>query len=67
MVNLDSVILAERPKMKPHLPAMREKIAAVMGVDPETIGIKATTNEKQDSVGAEHSIAVHAVVLLEKI
>ena len=66
LVNLDSVILAERPKMKPHLPAMREKIAAVMGVDPETIGIKATTNEKQDSVGSEQSIAVHAVVLLEK-
>jgi 2-C-methyl-D-erythritol 2,4-cyclodiphosphate synthase len=53
--------------MKPHLPAMREKISAVMGVDPETIGIKATTNEKQDSVGMENAIAVHAVVLLEKV
>jgi 2-C-methyl-D-erythritol 2,4-cyclodiphosphate synthase len=67
LVNLDSVILAERPKMKPHLPAMREKIAAVMAVNPELIGIKATTNEKQDSIGAENAIAVHAVVLLEKI
>ena len=66
VVNIDSVIIAERPKMKPHITAMRDKIAAAMGIAPDLVGIKATTNEKQDSMGAEASIAVHAVVLLEK-
>jgi 2-C-methyl-D-erythritol 2,4-cyclodiphosphate synthase len=65
VVNLDSVIIAERPKMKPHIAAMRENIATTMGIEPDQVGIKATTNEKQDSMGAEASIAVHAVVLLE--
>ena len=66
VVNIDSVIIAERPKMKPHITAMRDNIAAAMGIEPDLVGIKATTNEKQDSMGAEASIAVHAVVLLEK-
>lgn len=65
VVNIDSVIIAERPKMKPHITAMRDNIAAAMGIAPDLVGIKATTNEKQDSMGAEASIAVHAVVLLE--
>ena len=65
VVNIDSVIIAERPKMKPHITAMRDKIAAAMGIAPDLVGIKATTNEKQDSMGAEASIAVHTVVLLE--
>lgn len=65
VVNIDSVIIAERPKMKPHIIAMRDNIAAAMGIAPDLVGIKATTNEKQDSMGAEASIAVHAVVLLE--
>ena len=65
VVNIDSVIIAERPKMKPHLALMRDKIAGTMGIAPDLVGIKATTNEKQDSMGAEASIAVHAVVLLE--
>ncbi len=65
VVNLDSVIIAEQPKMKPHIATMRENIAATMGLEPDRVGIKATTNEKQDSMGAEASIAVHAVVLLE--
>ena len=65
VVNIDSVIIAERPKMKPHITAMRDKIAAAMDIAPDLVGIKATTNEKQDSMGAEASIAVHAVVLLE--
>ena len=65
VVNIDSVIIAERPKMKPHIKAMQEKIAATLGIALDLVGIKATTNEKQDSMGAEASIAVHAVVLLE--
>jgi 2-C-methyl-D-erythritol 2,4-cyclodiphosphate synthase len=66
IVNIDSVIVAERPKIKPHIPAMKQKIAAVLQLDPEQVGVKATTNEKLDAVGQEAGIASHAVVLLEK-
>ncbi len=44
--NIDSVIVAEQPKLKPHLPAMKETLGKTLGIDPELIGIKATTNEK---------------------
>ncbi len=62
--NIDSVIVAERPKMKPHLNAMREKLAQTLEVEPDQIGIKATTNEKMGPVGREEGIAVYAVALL---
>lgn len=64
--NLDSVIVAERPKLKPHIAAMRDRLADIMQLDPARIGIKATTNEKLDAVGREEGIAVYAVVLLVK-
>ena len=44
--NIDSVVVAERPKLKPHISKMRDKLAAVLEVEPNQIGIKATTNEK---------------------
>jgi 2-C-methyl-D-erythritol 2,4-cyclodiphosphate synthase len=62
--NLDSVIVAERPKIKPHLEAMRGKLATTLDLEPELIGIKATTNEKLDAVGREEGIAAYAVTLL---
>ncbi len=62
--NLDSVIIAERPKLKPHIPAMRDRLAQVLNLDPDQVGIKATTNEKLDATGREEGIAVHSVVLL---
>jgi 2-C-methyl-D-erythritol 2,4-cyclodiphosphate synthase len=64
--NIDSVIVAERPKMKPHLIAMRSKLAATLNINPEQVGIKATTNEQLGPVGREEGIAVYAVVLLVK-
>ena len=64
--NIDSVIVAERPKMKPHLIAMRTKLAATLNINPEQVGIKATTNEQLGPVGREEGIAVYAVVLLVK-
>jgi len=64
--NIDSVVIAERPKLKPHIPAMRDRLAAVLGLSPDQIGIKATTNEKLDAVGQEAGIAAYAVTLLEK-
>ncbi|AKE64953.1 2-C-methyl-D-erythritol 2,4-cyclodiphosphate synthase [Microcystis aeruginosa NIES-3806] len=64
--NIDSVIVAEKPKMKPHLNAMRAKLAATLKINPEQVGIKATTNEQLGPVGREEGIAVYAVVLLVK-
>jgi 2-C-methyl-D-erythritol 2,4-cyclodiphosphate synthase len=64
--NIDSVIVAERPKMKPHLSTMQEKLAKTLNINPEQVGIKATTNEQLGPVGREEGIAVYAVVLLVK-
>jgi 2-C-methyl-D-erythritol 2,4-cyclodiphosphate synthase len=62
--NIDSVVVAERPKLKPHIAAMRAKIAGVLNLPPEQIGIKATTNEKLGPVGREEGISAYAVALL---
>lgn len=64
--NLDSVIVAERPKLKPHLQAMRDRLATVLTIAPDQISIKATTNEKLGPVGREEGIAAYAVALLVK-
>jgi 2-C-methyl-D-erythritol 2,4-cyclodiphosphate synthase len=64
--NIDSVIVAERPKLKPHIEAMKGKLAAVMGLAPDQVGVKATTNEKLGPTGREEGIAAYAVVLLEQ-
>ena len=65
LANLDSTVCLERPKLKPHIPAMRACIAGILGVDVDAIGIKATTTEKLGFVGLEQGISAHAVVLLE--
>jgi 2-C-methyl-D-erythritol 2,4-cyclodiphosphate synthase len=62
--NLDSVIVAERPKLKPHLPAMRDRLASVLAVSADQVGIKATTNEKLGPAGREEGIVAYAVALL---
>ncbi|NJO43591.1 MAG: 2-C-methyl-D-erythritol 2,4-cyclodiphosphate synthase [Cyanobacteria bacterium RU_5_0] len=64
--NLDSVIVAERPKLKPHLQAMRDRLATVLQLTADQISIKATTNEKLGPVGREEGIAAYAVTLLVK-
>ncbi|NJP12377.1 MAG: 2-C-methyl-D-erythritol 2,4-cyclodiphosphate synthase [Leptolyngbyaceae cyanobacterium RU_5_1] len=64
--NIDSVIVAERPRLKPHIPAMRDRIATILNLQPDQVGIKATTNEKLDATGQEKGIAAYAVVLLER-
>jgi 2-C-methyl-D-erythritol 2,4-cyclodiphosphate synthase len=64
--NLDTVIVAERPKIKPHIQAMRDRLASVLELAPDQIGIKATTNEKLGPVGREEGIAAYAVALLLK-
>jgi len=62
--NIDSVIVAERPKLKPYIQPMRDRIASALNLRPDQVGIKATTNEKLDAVGQEAGIAAYAVVLL---
>ncbi|ACC84124.1 2-C-methyl-D-erythritol 2,4-cyclodiphosphate synthase [Nostoc punctiforme] len=64
--NIDSVVVAERPKLKPHIHNMRDKLAAILELESNQIGIKATTNEKLGPVGREEGICAYAVVLLLK-
>lgn len=65
--NLDVTVLAQRPKLKPHIPAMREKLAAACGVALSCISIKATTEEGLGFTGNEEGIAAHAVCLLTRV
>ncbi|AOW99591.1 2-C-methyl-D-erythritol 2,4-cyclodiphosphate synthase [Moorena producens PAL-8-15-08-1] len=62
--NIDSVVVAERPKLKPHIKTMRDRLSVVLDLKPDQIGIKATTNEKLGPVGREEGIAAYAVALL---
>ena len=66
VVNVDSVVVAERPKLKPHIAAMRAAIASRMDLDADQVGVKATTNEKLGAEGREEGISCHAVALLQK-
>ena len=65
--NLDSVIVAERPKIMPYVDSMKKNISETLNIDEDLIGIKATTNEKLGPEGREEGISCHSVVLLEKI
>ena len=62
--NLDVTVLCQRPKLAPHIPAMRERLAAACGVPVEQISIKATTEEGLGFTGSGEGIAAHAVCLL---
>ena len=64
--NIDSVIVAEKPKINPHVELMKNKISHTLQIDVSFIGIKATTNEKLGPEGREEGISCHSVVLLEK-
>ncbi len=64
--NIDSVIVAERPKIKPHVQLMKNNISNTLQIDGSFIGIKATTNETLGPEGREEGISCHSVVLLEK-
>ena len=66
LINADVTIIAQAPKMLPHVPAMRANIAADLKVDVDFINVKATTTEKLGFEGRKEGIAVQAVVLIEK-
>ena len=64
--NVDATVCAERPKLNPHIPAMQQMLAEVMGVDADDVSIKATTTEKLGFTGREEGISAFATVLIEK-
>lgn len=66
IVNIDSSLCLEKPKIKPHIPAMQETIARILNIDMDDVSIKATTTEKMGFVGREEGVTAHAVVLLQK-
>ena len=67
VVNIDSIVAAERPKLKPHIEQMRKNVAEILEIAVDDISIKATTEEKLGFTGREEGIKSYAVVLLKKI
>jgi len=64
--NVDATVLAQRPKLAPHIPLMRERLAAAMGIGPEQVSVKATTEEGLGFTGTGEGMAAHAVALIEE-
>lgn len=67
LVNLDSTVILEKPKLNPHIPEMQEIISKILETDPNNVSIKATTHEKVDSFGESLAIKAYCVCLLDKI
>ena len=67
VVNVDMTIMAQRPKLSPHIPAMQACLANVMGCDADQVSIKATTTEKLGFTGRQEGISAYAVCLVEKV
>ncbi len=67
IVNIDSTVIAQAPKLSPHIDMMREKLADALGTDKENISVKATTEEKLGFTGQGLGIAAHAVCLIEQL
>lgn len=65
IVNIDASLCLEAPKIKPHIPAMQQVIATILGITVKDISIKATTTEKMGFVGREEGLVAHAVCLLK--
>lgn len=64
--NIDATVCAERPKLSPHIDAMRDCLAAVIGCDADCVSIKATTTERLGFTGRKEGISAYAVCLIEK-
>ena len=65
LANVDSIIMLERPKLRPHIDAMRENLARLLEVEIDSVSIKAKTGEKVDAVGERKAVRAEAIVLLE--
>lgn len=66
IINIDSTVCLEAPKIKPHVPAMQKAISTVLGIAEDDISIKATTTEKMGFAGREEGLYAYAVVLIQK-
>jgi 2-C-methyl-D-erythritol 2,4-cyclodiphosphate synthase len=64
--NVDATLVLERPKIMPHVPAMRTVMAPLLGVAEDAVSIKATTNEKMGFVGREEGVSAYAVALVQR-
>lgn len=64
--NVDATVCAERPKINPHVPAMKACLAQVMGIDEDDVSVKATTTERLGFTGREEGISAYAVALIER-
>ena len=67
VVNVDSVIIAQAPRLAPHLSAMQESIASVLSIDADLVNVKVKSGEGLDAVGREEAIAAHAVCLIAAV
>lgn len=66
IVNIDSNIIAQEPKMMPYIPKMKKVLCTILEIEPEELSIKAKTNENLDAVGQKLAIEAHAVIMLKK-
>lgn len=66
VVNVDATVCAERPKLNPHVPAMRKCLAGIMSVDEDAVSVKATTTERLGFTGREEGMSAYAVCLIAK-
>jgi len=66
VVNIDATVIAEAPKIAPHIPAMRQEIAKAIGVSDAEVSIKATTNERLGPIGRGEGIAAMAIAMVEQ-
>ena len=65
LINVDAMLIAEAPKIAPHISAMKNNVAAALGIKPGDIGIKATTNETMGFIGRGEGMAAHAVASIQ--
>jgi 2-C-methyl-D-erythritol 2,4-cyclodiphosphate synthase len=66
VINLDSTVILEKPKLNPHIPEMQRVIAKILKIEEDAVSIKATTHEKVDSFGERRAVKAYAACLLEK-
>ncbi|MGL4533687.1 MAG: 2-C-methyl-D-erythritol 2,4-cyclodiphosphate synthase [Fusobacteriaceae bacterium] len=67
IINLDSIVVLEKPKINPHIESMRKKISEVLNIEENRVSVKATTEEKLGFTGKEEGVKSYCVVLLKKI
>ena len=66
IVNIDSTVIAEAPKLAPHIEKMRANIAAALGIDMDAVSVKATTEERLGFTGTREGIAAQAICLIDE-